>query len=367
MHSDRNRYPQLEVDLDRLQENLAALSQRCQSSSIEIAGVVKGFSALPEIVQVFDRAGFQYLASSRMEQLRRMAASGVRTPLMLIRVPMLSELADVAALTELSLQSDLTVLRALDREARRLGKRHKVILMADLGDLREGFWLRDELTAAAAEVESRLSGLELAGMGTNLGCYGSVKATPEKMAELVDAARAVEDVIGRRLEILSGGSSTSIHMVLDGTMPPRINQLRLGEALLLGHILGCDMDFLHRDVFTFRAEVAECRDKPSYPVGELSADSFGCVPHFTDRGIRRRALLAAGRVDYGSPADLLPRRKGVEILGASSDHTLLDVEEIRDEIHVGDLLEFDLCYAAMVYLTQAEGVHVVFRQGGRYI
>ena len=45
-----------------------------------------------------------------------------------------------------------------------------------------------------------------------------------------------------------------IHMVLDGTMPPRINHLRVGEGILFGRIWGCDMDFMHKHIFTLRAE-----------------------------------------------------------------------------------------------------------------
>lgn len=107
-------------------------------------------------------------------------------------------------------------------------------------------------------------------------------------------------------------------MVLDGTLPARVNHLRIGEFALLGGIYGCYPDFLRRDVFTLRMEVVECKPKPSYPVGELTVDAFGKTREYTDRGIRRRALCAAGRVDYGDPFDLTPRLAGVEVLGASS-------------------------------------------------
>lgn len=56
MTNDRNHYPCFECDLDKLSENLAALVERCHDSLIEVAGVVKGVSALPEIVRVFERA-----------------------------------------------------------------------------------------------------------------------------------------------------------------------------------------------------------------------------------------------------------------------------------------------------------------------
>ena len=171
----------------------------------------------------------------------------------------------------------------------------------------------------------------------------------------------MEAAIGRKLDIISGGASSSIHMVLDGTMPPRINHLRVGEGILFGRIWGCDMDFMHKHIFTLRAEVIESKVKPSYPVGELSVDAFGRTRTYVDRGRRRRALLAMGRVDYGECEDLIPREPGVKILGASSDHTIVDVQNTAHPVRVGDILEFDLCYATMVYLTSSRSVSVTFK------
>ena len=359
---NRDRYPQLEADLGKLKENLAALRERCKDSFVGIIGVVKGVNAWPEVVRVYDEMEFPYLASSRLDQLKKMRAQGVRTPLMLIRVPMLSELSDMIALADASLQSDLSVLRAAEQEAARQGRRHGVLLMTDLGDLREGFWNPEELADAAAEVETKLTHLHLLGVGVNLSCYGSIRPDENNMRRLAELAAEVEQAVGRPIEFVSGGASTSTYLVLDGTMPRRVNNLRLGEIGLVGRAnYGCDPDFTHRDVFTLRAEVVECRDKPSFPVGQLTVDAFGHAGHYEDRGVRRRALIAVGKVDYGDPADLKPRTAGVEILGASSDHTILDVEAVKDRIHVGDILEFDVNYASLVNLTNTPGVELIVR------
>ena len=188
---------------------------------------------------------------------------------------------------------------------------------------------------------------------------------PDFTEKLVSAAEAVERAIGRELQYISGGASTSVHMVLDGTLPARVNHLRIGEFALLGGIYGCYPDFLRRDVFTLRMEVVECKPKPSYPVGELTVDAFGKTREYTDRGIRRRALCAAGRVDCGDPFDLTPRLAGVEVLGASSDHTILDVEDAAVPVRLGDVLDFGVSYGSLVYLTNTPEVRIVYRKGGR--
>ena len=361
--SARDRYPQLEIDLGKLKENLTALKERCQDSFVGIVGVVKGANAWPEAVRIYDEMGFPFIASSRLDHLRSMRRQGVKTPLMLIRVPMLSELDDVVSIADASLQSDTEVLRATDAAAARAGKKHNVLMMIDLGDLREGYWSAEELIDAAVEVETSMPHLHLLGVGVNLSCYGSILPDKRNMQGLASLALEVEQAISRPIEFVSGGASTSTYMVLNGTMPGRINNLRLGEIGLLGRAnYGCDPDFLHKDVFTLRAEVVECRDKPSFPVGQLTVDAFGRVGHYEDRGIRRRALLAIGKVDYGDPADLRPRMAGVEILGGSSDHTILDVEAVKDRIKVGDVLEFDVNYGSLVNLTKTSGVELITKE-----
>ena len=249
-------------------------------------------------------------------------------------------------------------------EAKKQGKVHEVILMMDLGDLREGFWNEEDAIDAALEIEHELKNLRLAGVGVNLSCYGSVTPNKRNMQGLVSLASDIEREIGRKLDYISGGASTSAYMAMNGTMPYRINLLRLGDIGLRGETDNFAPDFLETGVMTIKAEVIECRDKPSFPVGELSVNAFGEVGHYEDRGIRRRALVAMGRVDYGNCFDLVPRMEGIEVIGASSDHTILDVEAVKDKVHVGDVLEFGIkAYGPMAYLTSSDGVHMVFKGG----
>lgn len=357
-------YPRVEIDLAKLRSNVEEMVGRCKAQGIEIAGVIKGCTGIPQCAAQFEAGGCTFIASSRLEQLRDARDFGIKLPLMLIRLPMLTEAAEAVELADLSLNSEVAVLKALNEEALRQGKIHQVILMADLGDLREGFWDRQDLLSAALLVERDLPGLELAGVGTNLGCYGSINATPEKLEELVECAEMIEAAIGRTLRYISGGATTSLPRVLEGNMPPRVNMLRVGEGILLAKDLrdlwGYDMSFMHQDVFTLKAEIIEVKDKPSHPVGEIMFDAFGFRQVYEDRGIRKRALLALGKVDYAFPDMIYPRDKGIEVLGASSDHTIVDIEEAERALAVGDILAFDLCYATIVYVTNCRNVKIVF-------
>lgn len=359
--------PKLIVDLSKLRHNIEIVKKNCDDAGIEIAGIIKGCTGLVPCIKQFERAGVSYIGSSRLEQLAELREEGIETPLMMVRIPMISEAEDVVRYCDYSLNSELSVLKTLDKHARAQGKTHNVILMADCGDLREGWWDKDEMTDAALQVEKEMPNLSLAGIGFNVGCYGSIMATPEKIQELVDIAEKIEAKIGRKLDIISGGATSSYMRVLDGNIPERVNMLRIGEGILLAYDLeelyGYDMSSMYQDVFTLRAEIIEVKDKPTHPVGEIGFDAFGHQVQYEDRGIRRRALIGLGKCDYGDPSELLPRMEGIQILGASSDHTILDVQDAIDQgrdIRVGDVIEFDLKYATIVYMTNSGNIAKVY-------
>lgn len=360
------QYPQVEFDLALLRSNADAVISRCRGMGIRVCGVVKGVDGMPEAARVLRAAGAAELGTSRLEQVAKCRAAGVPGSWLLIRIPGLTELPDVVALCETSLQSEWPTLLALEEECLRQNKTHRVIAMTDLGDLREGFWDKKELVDVCERVERDLPHVHLAGIGVNLTCYGSTKPTPEKMNELVGLARQVEQRIGRKLEIVSGGATSSFTLVHWGTMPAGVNHLRIGEAILLGKDLQVDwgirdMDYLRMDALTLRAEVVEVKDKPTYPIGEFAIDAFGRKPVYEDRGIRRRAILALGRADVGELESLIPREPGLTVIGGSSDHCIVDVEDCPRRLQVGDIVEFSLCYSHMLYATARSDMRIIFK------
>ena len=360
------QYPQLEFDLALLRSNADAVISRCRGMGIRVCGVIKGVDGMPEAARVLRAAGAAELGTSRLEQVAKCRAAGVPGPWLLIRIPGLTELPDVVALCETSLQSEWPTLLALEEECLRQNKTHRVIVMTDLGDLREGFWDKKELVDVCERVERDLPHVQLAGIGVNLTCYGSTKPTPEKMNELVGLARQVEQRIGRKLEIVSGGATSSFTLVHWGTMPAGVNHLRIGEAILLGKDLQVDwgirdMDYLRMDALTLRAEVVEVKDKPTYPIGEFAIDAFGRKPVYEDRGIRRRAILALGRADVGELESLIPREPGLTVIGGSSDHCIVDVEDCPRRLQVGGIVEFSLCYSHMLYATARSDMRIIFK------
>ena len=344
------RYPQLEIDLSALRSNAQHIVRRCHDRHIRVCGVVKGADGLPEVARTLRQCGADELGTSRLEQVEKCRAADIGGPWLLIRIPGLTELPDVVRLCETSLQSERVTLDALEEECVLQGKTHRVIVMADLGDLREGFWDKDEMVDVCVHVERELPHVVLAGIGVNLTCYGSTKPTPEKMQELLAIADRIERRIGRKLEIVPGGATSSYTLVHWDTMPKRINHLRIGEAILLGKDLQVDwgirdMDYLRMDTFTLRAEVVEVRGQAHLPHRRIRHRRLR--PQAGVRGPRHpaAAILALGRADVGELESLLPREEGITVIGGSSDHCILDVEDCPRRLEVGDVVEFSLCYS----------------------
>ena len=173
------RYPRVVIDREKLGENIDYVIEKCGEYGVEVAGVIKGANGIPGIIPLYLSKPFVQIASSRLEQLRRVREMDPehRKETLLLRIPMLSEIEEVVELCDVVLVSEEVQLRALDRVASEQGKTVKVILMADLGALREGWWDRAERLKAALLAENDLGSISLEGVGTNLGCYGSIVPT----------------------------------------------------------------------------------------------------------------------------------------------------------------------------------------------
>jgi amino acid racemase len=364
------QYPIMEINLNHLYENAKNIIDRCAKFGISVSGVVKGTDSYEHSYNMISNtlldAGCISIADSRMNTIIRMRDRGFEGRLVLLRVPMLSELDVVVQYANCSLQSSLIVLEKTNETAMKYNVIHDVILMMDLGDLREGFFDENELIDVAITVEKKMKNLHLKGIGTNLGCYGSIRPDTSNLGRLVSIAEKIESNINRKLEIISGGATSSLPLVLDGTIPKRINHLRIGEGIALGRdlidIWNIDMPFMHTDVYTISAEVIEVREKPSYPVGTIFVDAFGNKPEYIDKGIRKKALLAIGKRDVGSVDSLIVKLENAEIIGGSSDHLILDIQNVKKDIKEGDIVSFDVYYGAMVFANNSSSVTKIYKK-----
>lgn len=326
----------------------------CNARGIRVAGVTKVFCGNEKIAEALVDEGVDILADSRMENLKKL--SKFKLPKMLLRIPMLSQAKEVVKYADISLVSELIVVKELSKQANIQGKKHDIILMIDLGDLREGIFSKEEVFQTVKEVLP-LDGVNLLGVGTNLTCFGGVIPTKENLSRLVEIKKEIEDKFKIELKVVSGGNSGSISLFKGDEMPEGINQLRLGASLSLGIGLNDEpIEELFTDAFKLAVEVIEMKEKPSVPVGEIGLDAFGNKPAFEDKGIRKRAICAIGRQDV-DPNNLIPYDDLISIIGASSDHLILDITECDKNYNVGDKIEFNVTYGGCLSAMTSQYVY----------
>ncbi|MES9880343.1 MAG: alanine racemase [Sedimenticola sp.] len=272
--------------------------------------------------------------------------------------PPLSAVDEVVCLAGRSLNSERAVLTALSAAATRVGRIHEVILMIDLGDLREGVW-PDELIPLTKAVQ-KLSALRLVGIGCNLACFAGVEPSRENMNRLVTLAAEVERACGITLETVSAINSSGLNLLVQGEMSQRINQARIGEGILLGRetIQRKPWPNTHQDAFLLHAEIIELKRKPSLPIGRRGEDAFGGRPKFSDAGERLRALLNVGREDVDI-SGITPLDPLLQLVGASSGYLVVDVTDSTKQHQVGDALSFALNYSALLAVMTSEYVKKV--------
>lgn len=347
-------YPKVVIDIKKLEQNLEAVAHLTKDKAhCSLAVVTKGMCADPEMVKmVAKNPRPDFLADSRIKNIKTYTdlahENGKKT--MLLRIPMQSELEDLVTYVDLALISDIDTIRKLNEVAGRAGKVQQILLMIDMGDLREGLFYQDKETIIKT-VEAILSfkNISLYGVGVNLTCYGAIIPKQDNLGNLVAIAREIEQHFGIKLRMISGGNSSSVYLIEQGGLPEGINNLRLGESFLLGNDTAyfAKLPGTTDATILLQAEIVEIKVKPSLPIGEVGKDAFGQVPEYEDRGMMRRAIIAVGQQDIVLDS-MEPLDKNIAIMGGSSDHTILDVTHTEKEYHTGDIVTFKLGYGGML-------------------
>jgi predicted amino acid racemase len=335
--------PRIEISLPQIRDNARMLSELYGQKGISIMGVSKAVLGEPSIVKAMIQGGARFIADSRIENIEKMKAAGITTQFVLLRTP-LSQAESVVRSADISLNTEIETLKKLSYYAKAGNKNHQVIVMVELGDLREGV-LPLDLSEFIRQAIS-LSHIKIVGIGCNLACYGGVKPADKNMHELSELFDIIEKEFHLGLTIISGGNSANYEWYRSTKDVGKINNFRLGESILLGleTVNRKTIPGLHTGAFKLVAEVIESKKKPSLPFGEIGQDAFGNVPVFQDQGIHQRVIIALGKQDI--LASSLKSNNSLEILGSSSDHIILNSK--NDNLKVGDEVNFTLDYGGLL-------------------
>jgi len=359
-------YPSVELNLSAIANNSRILCNLCKKNGISVAGVIKFSDGNLQVAKAYLEGGCAQVAVSRAVHLKPLKEALPHAETLLTRSPTRGDLEACARFADLSLHADADLLKALNAEAAKWNAHPGILLMLDCGDLREGTETVEELTELARLCES-LSHLNLRGIGANFACLNGILPTKENLSFLLRGVEAVEEAVGRPMEIISGGSTINLLLLQNGInqMPARINHLRLGGSIAnpinLRLNRGLTFPGLREDTVLLTAEIIEIREKPSVPAGESTKNWAGKEVTREDRGRRLRAILALGSQDIGDASSLIPVDPTLQILGCSSDHTVVDVTDSPQSFRSGDLISFRLRYGNMLCAFTGKHVSVEYQ------
>lgn len=335
--------PILKVDLNKIYKNAKIVKSTLDKYDVDITNVTKLHGCNKTIIKTLIKAGITKFGDSRIDNLKNIYELDCEK--WLIRIPRISESEDIVKYCDMVLVSEYDTVKAINEASQKINKIQNILLMFDLGDLREGYFKEEDILKNAKKILN-LENICLKGIATNLTCYGGVLPDKENLSKLVKINKMLEENLNIKLPIVSGGNSTSYTLFRENNPVKGISNIRIGDTIYFGR--DCTyrkhIDGMIKDAFTISAEIVEIKDKPSIPIGNRGFSALNSKPEFEDKGIRKRAILAIGKQDID--LDMFPVDEKCNILGASSDHLIVDITDSNKEYKIGDTMEFYMYYTA---------------------
>jgi len=342
----------LTVNLEAMLENLTVVDGWVRDYGARWTLVTKVLSGWEDVLHALVASGVRSVADSRLENFDVMPGIPGDLECWYLRPPSLSKLARIVAGTHVSLNSDAGVVEALGREAGRQGKTHSIVVMVELGDLREG--VAPGALGAFFERAGSVDNIRVVGLGSNLGCLSGAVPTVDQFSQLALYRELMKLKFGAELPLISAGTSAVLPLIRKGDLPPGVNHFRIGEAVFLGTdlISGGNMEGLRDDVVRFEAEVVEVGEKSSSPAGEIldmgPFDQIGGPAGDNARDVR--AVISVGQLDTVVQG-LTCETPEFSLVGASSDLAVISLGANHEGVKAGDMLGFKPSYGALVRLT----------------
>ncbi len=356
---------ELQINITEIKNNIIKLNKYLKAHNIEWSLITKVFSGdkdfmkqilTPDIIKDIHSVG-----DSRLSSLKKLKELNSELITIYIKPPAAAYIDDVVRYADISLNSSLKTIAALNKSAKQQNKIHKVIIMVELGELREGV-NRDDLFNFYEKV-FELSNIEVVGLGSNLGCMYGVEPTYDKLLQLNLYKELIEAKHGTKLDLISGGSSITLPLVDNGTIPKDINHFRIGEAVFFGKSPLKDEQFLdlNTDTFNFYTQIIELEEKGIVPDGVISESSMGHSANIKKSDIGKstyKAILDFGLLDVNQEG-LEFDDKGNKFVGITSDMTVIDIGDNKDKdgnkkYRIGDMICLDPNYISVARLLNSK-------------
>ena len=345
----------LELNTEKLNQNFQLLKEKLAAKNISWGVVSKLFCGNELFLEQLIKLGVDEIHDSRISNLKKIKKLNPDVQTVYIKPPASRNIKSIVRYADVSFNTEYTTLQLLSDEAVRQNKQHKVIIMIELGDLREGV-MGDELVDFYRKI-FQLPNIEVVGIGANLNCLHGVMPSEDKFIQLSLYKQLIEAIFKVHIKWVSGGTSVALPMLFKNQLPKGINHFRIGETLFFGLniVEGETFEGMNDDVLKLYAEIIELNEKPMVPVGELAENPSGDLTTIDESLYGKtsyRAILDIGLLDI-SPDFLIADDDKIEVVGASSDMLILDLGESSRHYKVGDVVSFKLKYMGALGLLNS--------------
>lgn len=364
---------ELQINITEVRKNIKKLSAYLKAHNKRWSLITKVFSGDEEIMKkiltVDIIRDIQSVGDSRLSSLKRLKELNDKLITIYIKPPPKAYVDDVVRYADISLNSSYKTICALNEAAQKQNKIHKIIIMLELGELREGV-NREDLLDVYEKVHN-LKHIKVEGLGSNLGCMYGIEPTYDKLLQLNLYKELIESKYNVKLELTSGGSSISLPLIGNGVVPEELNHFRIGETAFFGVSPYDNKQFLNLNTHTFKfyAQIIELEEKKIVPDGTIGDASIGHSAEYNDQDIGKttyKAILDFGLLDVDHEG-LISNDKNISFVGITSDMTVIDIGDNKDEkgnriYHVGDRICLDPNYIAVARLLNSKFIEKKFIQ-----
>lgn len=356
---------ELIIHTSKIKNNIRFLSEYFKEKKIKWSLVTKVFSGDKEFLrniltdEVIENIGS--VGDSRLTSLRNLKEVNPKMKTIYIKPPSKIYADEVVQYADISLNSSFSTIKALNQAAKKVGKVHQVIIMIELGELREG--VNRESVMNFYEKVFQMSNIEVIGLGSNLGCMYGVEPTYDKLLQLSLYKELITTKFNKELNLISGGTSITLPLLEQGIVPKDINHFRIGEAAFFGVSPLDNKRFkaLETEVFEFKANIIELEYKKLVPEGKIGEANIGHTADFDNKnkGVKSyKAIVDFGLLDV-NPDDIEFLDSSLSFVGITSDMLVIDIGNNKDEDNqkkysVGDTIDFKINYMAVARLLNSK-------------
>ncbi len=344
------------IDIKKLKSNYNYLDTLFEKNGIEWSIVSKMLSGNKLFLTELLKFDIKQICDSRVSNLREIKEINPKIETVYIKPPAKRSIPKIVKYADISMNTEFQTIKLLSKEAKKQNKTHKIIIMIELGELREG--VLGEHLIAFYESVFKLENIQVVGIGTNLSCLYGVLPNHDKLIQLSLYEQLIEAKFDKQIPYVSGGSSVTIPLIFQNLLPKGINHFRVGETLFLGTDVYNNTKFekMHSDVFSLNTEIIELIEKPLIPHGEMGTNVEGESFEFNESDIGEtsyRAIIDLGLLDVEiDHIELVDR--SLKVAGASSDMIVIDLDENKKKYKVGDLIEFELDYMGILRIMNSK-------------